>query len=261
MIVRLHAANPGPFTGAGNWTYFLPGENPVLIDAGVGEAAHLDAVAQSRSDGPTHVIVTHAHSDHIAGAGAIAARWPATRFSKYLWPDRDARHGVSWSALNDGAIVAAGDSKLEVIHTPGHSPDHIALWDGETRTLFSGDLVTAATTVVIPATSGGSLTAYLESLRRVLTLAPAKLLPAHGPEIDDPIPLLQRYIQHRHEREVQVRSALDDGLQTIDAIVERIYTGLAPALLPMARESVLAHLLKLQDEGLAEGAGDRWRPL
>lgn len=258
MIVPLHADNPSAMTGSGNWTYLLTGRHPVLIDAGVGQTAHIAAIENARHDGPGHVIVTHAHSDHIAGAAALAARWPATVFSKFPWPDRDPKYAVGWKAMRDGEMVSAGDGALQVIHTPGHAPDHIALWEAESRTIFSGDLVVTGTTVVIPATMGGSLKAYLGSLQRLLALRPARLLPAHGPAIDNPQQIIQRYIAHRTEREEQIRAGLNDGLRTVDVLVERIYVGLTAALIPMAHESVLAHLLKLEEDGTAGREGEEW---
>lgn len=258
MILSLHAGNPSALTGAGNWTYFLPGRHPVLIDAGVGHASHLDAVALARSEGPGHVLVSHAHGDHIAGVAALATRWPDSRFSKMPWPERDATHPVQWHLLRDGDMIAAGDEELEAIHTPGHAPDHLAFWHPSTRTLFSGDLVVAGTTVVIPASMGGSLTAYLRSLERLLSFDPARLLPAHGPPIDQPELLIRQYIAHRHEREQQVVAALASGLSSTDAVVDRIYVGLADALVPMARESVLAHLHKLEGDRKVRREGQEW---
>lgn len=245
-------------TGTGNWTYFFPGRHPVLIDAGTGEAAHLEAIARSRAQGPDHLVVSHAHGDHISGTAAIAARWPETTFSKYPWPERDVMHPVKWHLLSDGDVIPAGDSELQIVHTPGHAPDHLAFWHEATRTLLSADLIVPGTTVVILASSGGSLSQYLQSLKRVLGLAPARLLPAHGDPIDEPAVLIRRYIEHRRLRERQVLSALEAGLRTVDAIVERIYVGLSPPLIPMAHESVLAHLIKLQDDGLARRDGERW---
>jgi glyoxylase-like metal-dependent hydrolase (beta-lactamase superfamily II) len=259
LILPLHAANPGAMTGPGNWTYFLPGRDPVLIDAGTGVPAHLDAIHGARPEGPGHVLVTHAHADHASGSAAIAARWPATAFSKYPWPGRDDRYAVGWHPIADGDIIPAGDEELQVVHTPGHAPDHVAFWHAGSRTLFSGDLVTPGTTVVILATQGGSLVQYLDSLKRVLALAPARLLPAHGAAIDDPAEIIGRYLEHRRMREAQVISALSAGLHTVPAIVERMYVGLAAPLIPMARESVLAHLHKLRDEGVASVVGDEWR--
>jgi glyoxylase-like metal-dependent hydrolase (beta-lactamase superfamily II) len=258
VIVPLHAGNPSAMTGTGNWTYFLPGRHPVLIDAGVGDASHLDAIARTRAEGPGHVLVSHAHGDHIAGVAAIATAWPDSRFSKMPWPERDTTHAVPWHPLSDGDVIAAGDEELQAIHTPGHAPDHLAFWHPSTRTLFSGDLVVAGTTVVIPASMGGSLTAYLASLARLLSLDPVRLLPAHGPPIDQPERIIRQYIAHRHEREQQIVAALASGLRSTDAVVDRIYVGLAGALVPMARESVLAHLHKLEGDRRVRREGQEW---
>jgi glyoxylase-like metal-dependent hydrolase (beta-lactamase superfamily II) len=245
-------------TGAGNWTYFLAGRHPVLIDAGVGDRAHLDAVAQARLEGPDHVLVSHAHGDHISGVAALASRWPATRFSKMAWPERDSTYQVHWHLLGDGDVVPAGDDELQAIHTPGHAPDHLAFWHPSTRTLFSGDLVVAGTTVVIPASMGGSLKAYIASLERLLHLAPARLLPAHGDPVEQPERLIRQYLEHRRDREHQVIAALASGLRSPDAVVSRIYVGLSAPLVPMARESILAHLHKLEEDQVVRREGQDW---
>ena len=252
----LHAGNPGPFTGEGNWTYLIPGDRPVLIDAGVGQAAHLDAIAASLPAGPAEVIVTHAHSDHTGGAPVIQSRWPSARFSKCPWPERDGR--MPWWPLADGDTVMTGAGPLVVLHTPGHSPDHIALWHADSRALFVGDLLVLGSTVFIPASDGGNLADYLASLERLRQLSPARAWPAHGPVIEDPVTLIAQYIEHRHQREEQVLAALAEGLATVEAITARIYTSLSPALTPMASESVLAHLIKLEAEGRARAAGMLW---
>lgn len=248
-------------TGSGNWTYLVVGARPLLIDAGVGASAHLDAIAVHLADGPEHVIVTHAHPDHASGVEAIARRWPRTVFSKFPWIERDGHHAVTWHALEDGTVVPAGDDSLDVVHTPGHAPDHICLWHASTRTLFGGDLLVRGTTVVIPASAGGSVSAYLRSLERVLALEPSRVLPAHGPAIDDPATLIRGYIEHRHDRERQVMAALRSGDLTVEAITNRIYVGLSEALRAMAQESVLAHLVKLEHDGLVYRTGNEWHSL
>ncbi len=246
-------------TGAGNWTYLVEGAEPLLIDAGVGQGSHLDALAEATAGvGPHHVIVTHAHRDHASGAPALAERWPSARFAKWPWPDHDARYAVSWERLADGERVTAGDEELVVVHTPGHAPDHIALWHEPSRTLFSGDLVVLGGTVVIPASAGGHLVDYLHSLQRVLALEPARLLPAHGPTIEDPRHVIDEYLDHRHKREVQVIGALEAGVGDVDRIAARIYRGLNPELTPVARQSVLAHLEKLEEDGLARRTTTGW---
>ena len=166
---------------------------------------------------------------------------------------------MSWTALADGERLDTGTGPLEVVHTPGHSPDHVVFWHAPSRTALVGDLLVQGSTVVIPASHGGSLTAYLASLERLAGLRPARALPAHGPVIDDPLALIAHYVAHRHRREQQILEALSAGDASIGAIAGRIYAGLAPALLPQAHDSVLAHLVKLADDGVAVDDEAGWR--
>jgi hydroxyacylglutathione hydrolase len=236
-------------TGQGNWTWLIPGRAPTLIDAGTGEPRHVAAVAEAVGGALAHVLVTHAHADHASGAPVLAERFPDARFRKILWPERDAKWPARWEPFADGDMLEAGDTSLSVVHTPGHAPDHACFWHAETRTVFGGDLAVKGTTVWIPANLQGDLADYLASLERILALRPARILPAHGPVIDDPEDVLRAYIEHRKEREAQVLEALAAGDTGVDAIVARVYRGLNPSLVPLARESVLAHLIKLEREG------------
>ena len=246
-------------TGAGNWTWLLPGRMPTLIDAGTGEPQHLAALAAALGATPlAQVLITHAHTDHASGAPAIAARMPGTRFRKMLWPERDAKWPASYQPLFDGDVIEAGDEMLTVVHTPGHAPDHVCFWHEPTRTLFCGDLAVKGTTVWIPAHLQGDLAAYLQSLERVLALRPDRMLPAHGPVIDRPDALLRGYLEHRLEREQQIVDALKAGDTTPDAIAARVYRGIKAELVPMAREGVVAHLVKLERERRVRREADHW---
>jgi hydroxyacylglutathione hydrolase len=257
--VPVHAANPGPMTGAGNWTWLLRGRVPTLIDAGTGEPAHLDSLERAL-EGATldQMLLTHAHTDHASGAPALRQRMPALRFRKMLWPERDAKWPVPWDAIADGEVIEAGDTFLRAIHTPGHAPDHLCFWHEETRSLFCGDLALAGSSVWIPVSLQGDLGQYLASLERVLALGPARMYPAHGPIIEEPVMLLRRYLQHRREREEQVVDALSHGDHDPTTIVARIYEDLRESLRPLAHESVLANLIKLEREGRVSRDGERW---
>lgn len=237
----------------------MPGASPLLVDAGTGRPGHLaeldDALAGARL---THVVVTHNHSDHASGAPALAGRYHGVRFSKAPWAEKDARYPVAWLSVTDGDRIPAGDTTVEVIATPGHAPDHICLWHAESRTLFSGDLALANTTVVIPASAHGDMAAYLASLERVLALEPARMLPAHGPVIEEPVALLEACLRHRRAREAQIRERLARGPATAAALAAAVYAGIPAPLLPVATDSLLAHLIKLEREGLAHREADTW---
>jgi glyoxylase-like metal-dependent hydrolase (beta-lactamase superfamily II) len=260
--MRLDGRNPSPMTGAGNNTYLLagPANSATLIDAGVGQPEHLDDLDRILAEQRwrlERVLVTHAHADHASGASAIAARHPSARFYKYPWSG-DERYAVTWRPLQDGTMFETVDGPLQTLHTPGHSPDHLAFWHQASRTIFSGDLVARGSSVMIHASGGGDLRQYLASLERLRTLDAAVLLPAHGPAIANPEALLREYLAHRRQREKQVIQALRDGLDNVPAIAESIYDGLERALLKAAHENVRAHLDKLTGEGRAFEHNERW---
>ncbi len=258
-ITLVPGFNPGPYTGAGNNTYVISGEIPTLVDAATGKAAHLTALAEAlASTQLAQVLVTHAHPDHADGCAPIAERWSDAVFRKMPWPERDQLQSVECVPIEDGDRIPAGDGTLLAVHTPGHAPDHLCFFDETTGTLFSADLVVPGSSVVIPASRGGSLAQYLASLRRVLALAPARMLPAHGRAIDDPGAVLSQHLEHRQRREDQIVAALHAGDRRPEAVVDRVYEGLDPGLKRMAQESVVAHLVKLEEEGRARSDGEEW---
>lgn len=247
--ILLPADNASEWTGpTGNNTWLIPGAVPALVDAGVGAPSHLAALEHALSGAPlATVLLTHGHSDHVKGIPAILERWPSVRV-----------RGEKFEPLQDGERIPAGDGCLRAVHTPGHAPDHFCLFDETTGDLFGGDLARAGGTVVIPANHGGDLTDYLSSLRRVEALRPRRLLPGHGPIVDDVPALVAGYIAHRAEREAQIVEALRAGATTPEAIVARVYQSLRPSLVRAAQESALAHLIKLQREGMVSVAAGEW---
>jgi glyoxylase-like metal-dependent hydrolase (beta-lactamase superfamily II) len=174
------------------------------------------------------------------------------------WPGRDAKWPVDWDPIVPGELIQAGDGELSAVHTPGHAPDHLCFLDGGSRVLYCGDLAQRGTTVWIPYDLRGDLSDYLASLQRVMALGPIRLLPAHGDPIDDSEPVLRRYVEHRLARERQIVEVMREGATTADEITEVVYAALSEKMLPMAKQGVLAHLVKLERDGRARRDGEAW---
>jgi len=255
------APNPSLMTGAGTNTYLVAGaDGCVVIDPGPEIESHLVAVADAAraQGGARALLVTHGHPDHVEGAARLRELTgaPVVAWSREGSPSAD-------ETLADDATFSLGDRRLRALRSPGHRYDHLCfLLEGE-GTIFAGDLVAGAGTVVI-APPEGDLDDYLTSLRRLLTLEPhdlRQLAPGHGPTREDSRALLEGYIAHREQRERQLIAALgdDDEALLVPELVGRIYTDVATELWPVAAYSTLAGLLKLERQGdahRAEGVAD-----
>jgi glyoxylase-like metal-dependent hydrolase (beta-lactamase superfamily II) len=246
-IERVLAPNPDVFTLDGTNTWVV-GEDPsVVIDPGPDIASHLEEVART-AGAVAAVLVTHDHPDHAPGAAGFAERKGAPLYA-YRLPGAE--------RLRDGATVTAGRVEVEVVHTPGHSSDHLAFFVASEGALFTGDAVLGRGTSFI-GPPDGDLVRYLSSLRRMLDLGPRTIYPGHGPIVLRAEDKLREYLEHRAERERQVLDGLVDGPRTIAQLVEGIYAAYPPEVHGLAGRSVHAHLLKLEDEGrvMHEGRGD-----
>ena len=168
--------------------------------------------------------------------------------------------GAVGAARRRPASSRPATTGCDAVHTPGHAPDHLCFWHAESRTLFCGDLAVKGTTVYIPPNLQGDLAAYLASLERVLRApagaAAAGARPGHRRSRTRCCAATSSIAASASE---QIVDALRDGDATPDAHRARCsIAGSRRALLPMARESVLAHLLKLEREGRARRRGDAW---
>ncbi len=145
--------------------------------------------------------------------------------------------------------MTGGNRHLEVLHTPGHAPGHICLFDPVDGTLFAGDMVAGVGTVVIDPTDG-DLGDYLASLQRLIQVGPSVILPAHGPPIGVPRARLHAYLAHRRARSREILRVLESGPRTAGAIARHVYRGLPPGIARVGLRTVLAHLAYLEREGL-----------
>lgn len=282
-VLRVTAPNPGPMTGPGTNSYFVgspDGQDWALIDPGPHDAAHLRAL-QAAAPGPLRwILATHSHADHSPAARALQAACGAPTAGRLaLHAQGQDPHWRPDRVLVDGERLALGpQATLRVLHTPGHASNHLCFVLEEERLLFSGDHLMQGSTVVI-APPDGDMAQYLASLRRLLDEPLDWLAPAHGFLVAAPHALARRVIDHRLAREAKVLAAVralaaeDDGARpppgarassaavTEDALLAQVYADTPAALHPVARKSLLAHLLKLQAEGRLRSDGPaRWRP-
>lgn len=261
-VQRLIAPNPSPMTGPGTNSYVVGSGPCAIIDPGVNDDAHLDALVAAAPGEIATVLVSHAHPDHTGGARRLAERLgvPVQAHATRLQGVRD-KAFVADRFLVDGDCVALGEMTLEALHTPGHAADHLCFFWREAGLLFAGDTVMADVTVVILPPDGG-MTAYLQSLTRLRELPIKRIAPGHGRMLDDALVVLAQIVEHRLAREAQVREVLnEDGQTSADAIAARLYPDLDPRLRGMAAAQVESHLIRLAELGEARSASDGgWAP-
>ncbi|MEY2454651.1 MAG: hypothetical protein QOD92_4225 [Acidimicrobiaceae bacterium] len=243
MVRRVLGPNPGVMTGPGTNTYLVGIDEVVVVDPGVEDDAHLEAIVGCGGDRIRWIVCTHTHPDHWPGTAALKKRTGAEVMAF------DARDGLEIDTpIGDGYRIEATEFRLKAVHTPGHASNHLCYLLEEERMLFSGDHIMQGSTVVI-APPDGDMAAYLDSLARVRALRLRSIAPGHGYLIDDPNAAIDEYVAHRLEREQQVLAAVSSGDQTTAEIVTRLYVDLIDELVPRARQSVHAHLRKLAAEG------------
>ena len=160
--------------------------------------------------------------------------------------------------LEDGDCLETDEFVIEGVHTPGHASNHLCYRHTGMNWLFTGDHVIDGSTVVIDPPDG-NMKHYLQSLQRVRNLECQALAPGHGEIINDPERAIDWIIGHRLEREGKVRAALaaNPGLTTRE-LVPHVYMDVDKKLYGWAERSLLAHLLKLEDDGAAKCVVGRW---
>lgn len=254
VVGRVVAPNPGLLTGLGTNTYVAgsSGGPTAVIDPAVSEDAFIDSVCALAGDDVAFIVATHRHPDHVGGIEALRIRTGA-RVRAF---GQVRAGGVEVDPLHDGEILEVADVRLRVIHAPGHSPDHVCLFDSDRATLFAGDNVLGEGTAVISPPLG-DMAVYLDTLVRLRDLGPQRIYPGHFRPLDDGIAALDRYLAHREERHRAVLATLDHGA-TLDEIVVRVYADTPKSLHPVALRQVEAMLQLLCRQGLARADGNLW---
>ncbi|HXI25112.1 MAG TPA: MBL fold metallo-hydrolase, partial [Pyrinomonadaceae bacterium] len=215
-----------------------------------------DLLAEART--VCEIVLTHVHPDHVAGVNALNDHLEAKTGSRV----RVAAHRLTAESLKhhfpvdrfiaDNEVIALHGEpsiNLRALFTPGHARGHLCFHDKANGVLISGDNVVGFGSVLIDPTDGNMIQ-YLDSLRRMRSLPNVTvLLPGHGPAVANPYEKIDKYIEHRLQREQLILEAVREGASTPKEIVARAYTDVPPKAHAMAERAVLAHLEKLIAEG------------
>jgi glyoxylase-like metal-dependent hydrolase (beta-lactamase superfamily II) len=261
LVRRITAPNPGMMTGPGTNAYILGREALAVIDPGPDIAEHCKRLVDEVGGRLRWILCTHTHLDHSPNARALKAATGAEVLGFAKVPE-DGRQDTAFKpdrALRDGDVLETPEFRLRALHTPGHASNHLCYFLEEQKLLFTGDHVMQGSTVVI-SPPDGDMIVYLAMLERLLGFEQAGFAPGHGHVIERTHDEVRRLLAHRLKREEKVVEAFAaKNPATLDELVPRAYNDVAPQVHPVARRSLHAHLLKLQQEKRVAAEGDAWR--
>jgi glyoxylase-like metal-dependent hydrolase (beta-lactamase superfamily II) len=250
-VVRVRMQSiAGRATGYDVSAYLVRG---ILVDTGF-HRAH-DEVKQALDELRVRgAIVTHWHEDHAGNVELIASRSipllirddtatilrqrPSVRlYRRAVWGQSPALRSP---------VMPLDPGSLEVIHTPGHSPDHQVVWDPSSDTLFSGDLWLGVRARVMHESENPY--EIIESLRRVLDRQPARLFDAHRGLVANPVTALRAKIDWMTETIGVIERRIAEGWSD-RAVVQRVLGGEETAALFSWGEYAVRNLVRAVRRG------------
>ncbi|MBC7715119.1 MAG: MBL fold metallo-hydrolase [Rhizobacter sp.] len=222
-----------------------------LIDPSPRDEAELAKFLKSVSKvGFNRILITHHHPDHYEFAREIALQFDAPmEMSQFTYDIIGAEYfkGIVVVLRKEGDVLTKSlGQDVRVYEVPGHDEGQLALAPDNMSWFLAGDLIQTIGTVVIGGPEG-DMQKYFNSLRRVIELNPKNIIPSHGIIIGGTNKIVQT-LQHRQEREDQIVELLKMG-RSLKEILDVIYVGLKPELLPYALKTIEAHITKIHNEG------------
>ncbi|NEX59507.1 MBL fold metallo-hydrolase [Noviherbaspirillum galbum] len=260
-VRRIAAPNPSYMTGPGTNAYFIgAGEDIAVIDPGPALAEHVEALLRHAEGRIRWILFTHTHLDHSPAAMLLKEKTGAQVIGRPAPPGDRQDQGCQPDIVpEDGQRLELGGVTLQAVHTPGHASNHLCYLHETEKILFTGDHVMQGSTVVINPPDG-DLRAYLDSLVRLKSLDVEYFAPGHGFLMDKPHAVIDRIVAHRLGREAKVADVLQRlGSGSLEELLPLVYDDVSEKRWPMARRSLLAHLLKLRDERRASETAGTWQ--
>ena len=258
LIRRITAGNGSVFTGPGTNTYLVGNEDVTVIDPGPAMEDHIDAILAA-SKNIKQIVVTHTHPDHSPGVRLMKEKLDIPAFGMLTKSSKNQDTTFNPSrTLEDGEVFHEDEFSLEVVHTPGHASNHLCFILREEKFIFTGDHIMNGSTVVI-GPPDGNMKQYIESLEKLKDYDIEKIAPGHGEVLENPHQVADWIINHRLEREKKVFEALKDASKgTPDSLVEKVYDDVDSSLFPIAKASLLAHLIKLEEDKVIKQEGEEY---
>ena len=263
-VRRIVAPNPGVMTGAGTNTYLLGDDKVAVLDPGPAIPAHIDAILDTAGDRIQWIVCTHTHPDHSPAWQAVAQATGAEVIGAS--PADDMFQDDTFSPareLQHDDVLKTDEFTLRAVHTPGHVSNHFCFLLEEEHMLFAGDHIMNGSTVVIVPPSG-DMKAYIESLQLLLRYELELIAPGHGEVMEDSKAIVEWLVNHRLKRERKVIDGLQQiGRSDLDKLVRVVYDDVDTSLYNMAKLSLSAHLIKLNQESRAvhHEVDDTWEML
>jgi glyoxylase-like metal-dependent hydrolase (beta-lactamase superfamily II) len=250
-VRRVVAPNPSQMTYHGTNTWLVDdGDGGItIIDPGPDDTRHVAAVVTAGAGRIRRILVSHTHADHVGGTVALQA---ATGAPSYGWTQSASDAFAADHRLGDGDSVAG----LTALFTPGHAADHLC-FEWRDGMVFTADHVMGwASSIVSP--PKGDMRAYFASLRRMLERPDRLYLCGHGPAVPDAHGHVRALLANRIRRERAIAAALAKAPSDTYTLMDRLYSKLDPLLRRAAERNVLAHLIKMEADGLVARDGELW---
>ena len=258
LVRRITAGNGSVFTGPGTNTYLVGKEEVTVIDPGPAMQEHIDVITAAAPN-IKQILVTHTHPDHSPGVRLLKENLDIPAYGMLTNSSKNQDQTFNPERiLDDGEVFQEEEFTIEVVHTPGHASNHLCFILKEEKLIFTGDHIMNGSTVVI-GPPDGNMKQYIQSLEKLKDYDIEKIAPGHGELLENPHEVADWIINHRLEREKKVFQALQEATKgTPDSLVEKVYDDVDSSLFPIAKASLLAHLIKLEEDQLIYSSGEEY---